>query len=207
MVKKRIESPQKLFTAKESEELSLKLDNLFKTLSVKEGIDQQDLVEQVRKEAEQEINNYNQDLRARAKNPEQLTVGLECTVLEVNYYHDSISFTPYSDMVFGGNSPSYSGGHVYRTEIRVNSGTLVEKLSFKGWIPLEAGDLLRAYITKGKKEFEKGELNFDSEYTPFQPAHFVERDYQPEECPSKIEKLRNGNVAATYNNDLKTTAK
>src|SRR3990167_6432290 len=66
---------------------------------------------------------YNQDLCARAKTAEQLTEGLECTVLEVNSYQGSTSFTPRSEMVIGGQSQSYGGGHVYRTEIRVNSGT------------------------------------------------------------------------------------
>lgn len=149
----------------------------------------------------QEDEQYNQDLRSRAKTPEQLTQGLECTVLEVNDYQGSTSFTPRSEIVIEGHSSSYRGGHTYRTELKVQSDTLVEKLEFKGWPPLEAGDTIRAYILKGKQEAEKsfGPSCRDPFHQGSQ-THLVERDYQPVEHPSKIEKLRDGKVVATYHN-------
>lgn len=163
-------------------------------MSLKE-VDPKDIVKKINEEYEK----YNQDLRAKAKTKEELTVGLECTVLEVNGYQGSTSFTPRSEMMIGGSSPSYGGGHTYRTEIKVESGTLVEKLNFKGWLHLEAGDGIRAYILKGQEEAERepfSGINFHSD----PKTHWVERDYQPVEHPAKIEKLRNGKVVSTYHN-------
>ncbi len=163
-------------------------------------------------ESKREDEKYNKCLRARAKTPEQLTVGLECVVQEAHGYQDLTSFTPRSEIVLGGRSNSYQGGHTYRTEIKVQSSTLVEKLEFNGWPFLEAGDMIRAYIFKGKREYERGLglilpetiKEFDSFFSKDQlanvPFHWVFRDYQPVEQPSKIEKLRDGKVVATYHN-------
>ncbi len=154
---------------------------------------------------------YNKDLRDRARTPKQLTGGLECTVLEINGYQNSTSFTPRSEMVIGGHSRSYRSGHVYRAEIKVQSGTLVEQLEFNGWPNLETGDMIKAYIFKGKKEYERGrgftppenveELpDFHREIFRDIPFHWVDRPYKSVEQPSKIEKLRDGKVVATYYN-------
>ncbi len=167
------------------------------------------MVEEKQKDFLAEIKNrfeqHNQELRAKAKTKEELTVDLECVVLEVNGYQNSTSFTPRSEIVIGGHSSSYRGGHVYSTEIKVESGTLVEKLEFKGWPPLEAGDTIgdtiKAYILKGKQESEKSFGPYWGD--PFDQGprtHLVERPYQPVEQPSKIEKLRDGKVVATYHN-------
>lgn len=152
--------------------------------------------------AEKEREQYNLELRARAKTEEQLTVGLECTVVDIHSYQSSTSFTPSSEIVLGGRSPTYGGGHVYRTEMKVESGTLVEKLEFAGWPPLEVGDSIKAYVMKGKPEPEKHSLgSFCNDSFDQEPkTHLVERDYQATEQPSKIEKLRNGKVVATYHN-------
>ncbi len=165
-----------------------KLDESLKPL---DGVSLGDLFESARHETEK----YNQDLRTRAKTPEQLTEGLECVVEEVNDYQGSTSVTDEPRM--GGPSTSQKTGHVYRTEIRVLTGTFVKKLKFKGWPHLEAGDTIKAYILKGQKESEKS-FEVDLYHNP--PSHWVERDYQPIEQPSKIEKLRDGKVVATYHN-------
>ncbi len=84
----------------------------------------------------------------------------------------------------------------------MQSGTIVEKLEFKGWPSLEAGDTIKAYIMKGKQEAEKLSFGFSS-VDPFDQGpktHLVVRDYQSVEQPSKIEKLRYGKVVATYHN-------
>jgi len=169
-----------------------KLDELLKPL---ENFTEQDVKEQIEK-LEQETKQYNEDLRARAKTPEQLTEGLKCTVLEVNEYQDSTH-------VYGewrsGPMRITNTGNTYHTEIRVKNGTLVEKLKFNGWPSLEKGDTIRAYILKGQEEAEKLHFEFKD---PYQDAktHLVERDYQAVERPSKIEKLRDGKVVATYHN-------
>jgi len=158
-----------------------------------------DLFESARQKSEQ----YNLDLQAKAKTKEELTVGLECTVLNVNGYQGSTSFTP-SDLPIGPYSgvSSHKTGDVYKLELLVDSNSPVQKLIFRGCWPLEAGDTIRAYILKGKEEAEK--LSFGpSCYDPLHQGprtHLVEREYQPVEQPSKIEKLRDGKVVATYHN-------
>ena len=149
--------------------------------------------------ANDQAKKYNEQLRTKAKTEAELTVGLECTVQEGNFYQGSTSFTPRSEMVIGGHSSSYSGGHTYHSEITVESETLVEKLQFKGWPPLEAGDTIRAYVLKGKQEYEKNVMDSGT-WDNTSHSHWVERDYQATEKPSKIEKLRDGRVVATYHN-------
>ena len=158
-----------------------------------EDVSIDDLFESARHATEK----HNQDLRVRAKTKEELTIGLECVVEEVNCYQGSTSFTPRSEMMIGGSSPSYGGGHTYQIEIKVNSKTLVEKLEFNGWPHLEAGDTVRAYILKGQTEYEKS-FEIDLHHNP--PSHWIGREYKPAEHPSKIEKLRDGKVVATYHN-------
>src|SRR3989338_3488159 len=179
-----------------------KLDQMFEQLKD----DPEALFKKIKKENE----NYNQELRAKAKTPEELTVGLEYVVADVNCYQGSTSFTPHSEIVLGGRSPTFNGGHTYRTELKVQSGTLVKKLEFYGWPPLEVGDVIKAYIFKGKQEYERGHevipktiKEFDSFFKGKSvnvPSHWIERKYQPVERPSKIEKLRDGKVVATYHN-------
>ncbi len=146
-------------------------------------------------EVEKENREYNDDLRARAKTREELIVSLECTVLEIHGYQGLTSV--HSEMRMGESSPYYNTGHTYRTEIKVQSDTSVEKLEFKGWPPLEAGDLLRAYIIRGELKYEK---TFRNDFNHNLLSHWIERDYQQVEHPIKIEKLRDGKVVATYHN-------
>ena len=152
--------------------------------------------------ARQETEKYNQELRAKAKSPEQLTVSLEGVIEGIDFYQGSVSFTPRSEMVIGGRSPSYSGGHVNYAEIKIQGESKVEKLKFDGWPHLEAGDTIRAYIFKGQKESEKCFEVFEVDWYHNPPSHWTERDYQPVEHPIKIEKLRGGKVIATYHNRL-----
>ena len=111
---------------KELDEMRKAFDKMFGPI---EDVNYDDLFESARHVTEQ----YNQDLRSRAKSPEQLTLGLECTVMEAHGYQGSTSV---SGEWREGTMQSFSSGHTYRTEIKVESGTLVEKLEFKGWPPL-----------------------------------------------------------------------
>ena len=163
------------------------------------------------KKAQKEDETYNKNLQKRARNLEQLTVGLECLVVESQYHQESTYFAPRSEIVLDGRSPRYSGGHLYRVELVVESDSSLQKLLFNGWPHLEAGDMIKAYIFKGKKEYEHGhrlivpdnleELpDFHRKIFKNIPFHWVERAYQSVEQPSKIEKLRDGKVVATYHN-------
>ncbi|GEM_PF-2881684 len=171
-------------------------DELDKMLEQLKDVDPKVLFNKIKEENEA----YNRELQARAKTPEQLTVGLECVIEGVNFYQSAGQATR-EPVQYGGSNSSYKTGHFLRTELSVRCDSLVQKLEFRGWPHLEVGDSIKAYIMKGKEEAEKsfGYLHRD----PFNqgPAtHLVERDYQPLEQPSKIEKLRNGLVVATYHN-------
>lgn len=147
--------------------------------------------------ARHETEKYNQDLRAKAKKKEELIVGLECVVQEVNQYQ-STGHASSGEVRYGGPPvSSYKTGNFLRSELSVSSDSPVQKLEFQGWPHLEVGDTIKAYILKGQKEYEKG-FGVDLHHNP--PSHWVERDYQPVEKPSKIEKLRDGKVVATYHN-------
>ncbi|HLC97917.1 MAG TPA: hypothetical protein VJC21_04010 [Candidatus Nanoarchaeia archaeon] len=156
-------------------------------------------IEEERKEAER----YNAELRTRAKTKEELMVLLECRVLSVEGYIAQSSFTPHSELRIGGTSPSYKTGDSSSLELAVESGTAVKHLHFKGLPPLEKGDTIRAYIFKGKEEYERVII---SERVPFilrrfgprTPTVLVEREFEENEQPFKIEKIRNGEVVATY---------
>ncbi|MDP3698453.1 MAG: hypothetical protein Q8R47_02605 [Nanoarchaeota archaeon] len=181
----------------EEKENKQKIDKILGPI---EDVTFDDLFESARQKAEQ----YDQELRAKAKTEEELTVGLECVVESVNFYQRTGRATD-GEVRYGGPPiSSYKTGHFLHTELSVKSDSLVQKLplvqklQFNGWPHFEAGDTIRAYILKGKKEAEKGfGRNFHSHHPK---THLVERDYQPIEQPSKIEKLRDGKVVATYHN-------
>lgn len=148
----------------------------------------------------QEDEQYNKDLRTRAKTQEELTVGLECVVESVDFYQRTGRATSKKARYGGPPVASHETGYFLHTELSVKSDSLVQKLEFKGWPPLEAGDTIKAYIMKGKEEPEK--LSFGSYHDPYQEpkTHLVDRPYRAVEQPSKIEKLRDGKVVATYHN-------
>src|SRR3989338_6671939 len=116
-------------------------------------------------------------------------------------------FTPESEIVYGGRSPSYSTGNMLHSEIKVNSTkTQIKTLEFPGWPNVERGDRIRAYVFKGKEEYLKQTDKMRAELYDFmqrigerrpKPV-FVERDFQEKETPLKIEKLVDGVVVATY---------
>lgn len=152
-------------------------------------------------EAQKEDDAYNRDLQKRAKTFEQLTVGLECVVESVNFYQVTGHATSGEVRYDGPALPSYKTGHFLRTELSVKSDSLVQKLGFNGWPHLEVGDIITAYIMKGKEETEKHFGSFRND--PFNQGpktHLVDRQYNTVEQPSKIEKLRDGKVVATYHN-------
>src|SRR3989338_4981041 len=150
MSKKRTSSWDPV-TAEDKKEL----DELLKPL---ENINPEDLVKKIKEETDQ----YNQDLRTKAKSPEQLTEGLECVVEGVNFYSRTCRASSGKVRYGGPSLPSYKTGHFLHTELSVKSDSPVQKLEFNGWPHLEAGDTIRAYILKGKKEPEKS----------FGPSHY-----------------------------------
>jgi hypothetical protein len=139
---------------------------------------------------------FNRELKKRAKTKEELTVAIECVVKGIISYNLSTSVTPQSEMVYGGKSISYKTGNVSHSEIKILSDTTVKELKFGGCPNVEKGDKIRAYILKGKEEFEK--KTFCISYDNDQKAFLVGRDFKEEELTFKIEKLWGNEVIATY---------
>lgn len=80
--------------------------------------------------------------------PDSLITVVECEVVSVKGETHSTSFTPHSEMMMGGRSPSYSGGDVYTLTMGVKSNSPINEITFRGMPPIRAGDLIRAHIVQ-----------------------------------------------------------
>jgi len=170
----------------------VRMDEIFAPLM---DLDPKDTVNKIN----ERIDLYNQELRAKSKPKEDLMVGLECVVKEADFYLRTAVAS--GVVLYGGPAPfSYKTGHFSNVVLVVESSSPVKKLEIDGWPRLETGDIIRAYILKGTEKAEK--FPFDQFHDPRREpkVHWVERDYEAVEKPSKIEKLRNGRVVATYHN-------
>jgi hypothetical protein len=88
------------------------------------------------------------ELKKKTKPLEELVQTEEFYVKSVLLQNYQSTFTPVSEMVFGGSSPTYSGGHSQITLLEViprNDDIPVENLTFKGMSTACAGDWI---ITK-----------------------------------------------------------
>ena len=144
---------------------------------------------------------FNQELRAKAKEPAQLLIPILCEVLYVTGVTHSTSFTPLSEVRFGGVSPNYEGGQVSRLEINVQTKAGIDKVIFIGLPPIHKGCLIRAYILKGEAVEEKSLGLGDFE----RPKHLIGRDFRKVEQAVKIDLLRNASgeleALATYTDE------
>lgn len=157
------------------------------------------------REQKEKDEKYNSDLRKKAKKYDELIVSFECDVKSLEGIARSISITPHSEARMGGQSPSYNTGHTCNLEITINpydKNIPIKKIEFIGWPPLEKDDMIRVYIFKGKEEYEQGYgITFsESEKRRTIPSHLVERDFKETERALKIEKIKYGDVVATYRN-------
>ncbi len=156
-------------------------------------------VDVVVKEGLEKQKAYNKQLRESARTPEQLTVGIECKVIDANFYQQGTSHTPRSEMRIGGNSPVYRTGDIYHLELIVDSNSPLKKITFNGWPHIEVGDLIKAYMIQGEYKFEKelfSEPVYHKSHTT--PKQLVPRELKEHEFPFKLEKLRDGLVVARY---------
>ncbi len=154
-------------------------------------------MEELEREAEANREKYNQELRAKAKKEEDLIIPVEFTARKV-YGHTSAerSYLRESDE---GIYTLYGTGRS-ELEVLVKGPAPFEKIIFPAIIPLEDGDRFRAYLFKGKREYEHGEVPLElagSAY-PMPASYFIERAFTSTEYALKIEKLKNKKVAATY---------
>src|SRR3989344_5924364 len=93
---------------------------------------------------EQGYNTFNRELRAKAKKPSELLIPVLCNVLYATGVTHSTSFTPKSEVRFGGVSPVYEGGQVSRLEINVQTEEGIDTVIFNGLPPINNGCLIIA---------------------------------------------------------------
>ena len=137
---------------------------------------------------------------------EQLIVPVECTVESIVSSTYNGRFNPQSEVCYGGHSPSYNTGNFLHSEIKVNTAdTPIRILEFPGWPHIERGDRIRAYVFKGKNEYATLHDKVTADLGAFihsigkkPKSVYVERPFEENESPVKIEKLVGGFVVATY---------
>ncbi|RME31575.1 hypothetical protein D6789_02280 [Candidatus Woesearchaeota archaeon] len=118
---------------------------------------------------------------------EELSVSLEATVVSVEC--SSLAYRR-SNGVIGPGSHSTASGRDYISTITINIDGPVKRLEFGGWPPLEKGDKIRAYVIAGDEVRDPLKRSSVTRYTP--------RELREKEKPFKLEKLRDGEVVATY---------
>jgi len=143
------------------------------------------------------IEQHNQDLRARAKSQDELTHQILCSVESTHNETRPITrdLTP---PVYGpGGKPQGVTGFYAEFRINIQSDTPVKTLIYRGGFPaIQSGDTIRAHVITGERVSEK-HPHPNISYIHVQ-THLVERDWQKQEVPIKIEKLRGGKPVDTY---------
>ncbi len=125
------------------------------------------------------------------------TVAVVCIVDKATGYTRAVHHTPHSEIRYGGHTPSYRTGETMRLELEVLTNTPVKKILFSGWPPLQKGDSIIAYVLKAEVKHDPTKRIMIGSQYKFQ-TYMVDRDFKEEEIASKIEKIVNGEVVATY---------
>lgn len=141
-----------------------------------------------------------EDLLARQRTEEQVTVPLELIVRDVIGWSESLKFTPESEIRLGGNARAYAAGNRQYSAIMVEGHDTVRVLKFPGWPPLETGERIRAYVFAGTyAPVNQAEALMETMgRRPQGERILVDRPLYEEESPLRIEKLRADRVVATY---------
>lgn len=116
-------------------------------------------------------------LESKSKKLNELIVSENFIVEEVISESYATSFTPKSEMVLGGYSPSYSVGHTSRLVLKVspdNKEIPVQTLNFSGSSIIKAGDYISAKIPKYKKSKYNGLFKKEKTF-------YFDRDFNSEE--------------------------
>ncbi|MEJ2267997.1 MAG: hypothetical protein P8X70_02890, partial [Nanoarchaeota archaeon] len=111
----------------------------------------------------------------------------EFTVLEVVAKSRAISFTPHSEMRFGGNSPVYRGGFTSRLVLKVspdNQDVPITTLNFEGFSIVKAGDYISAQIPKFSEI--RVETGFYSRPCNIDKVFYLDRDFNSEESAIEL---------------------
>lgn len=106
----------------------------------------------IEKERQKEI----KDLESRSKKLYELIASENFTVNAVIAESYATTYTPHSEIVFGGKSPVYHGGLTSRLILTVtpdNENTPVRKLTFDGISAVRGGDRISAKMPKYEEKF------------------------------------------------------
>jgi len=150
------------------------------------------IMQDAEKKRQQEI----ADLESRSKKLYELVATENFTVNEVVAESYTTSFTPYSEMSFGGSSPVYRGGFTSRLVLKVspdNRDVPVATLNFDGLSVVKAGDYIAAQIPR----FEEKRIGTGFHSRPYDrdKVFYFDRDFNPEESAIELTLLStDGNV-------------
>jgi hypothetical protein len=142
-------------------------------------------IARLRRNRERRDDTYNRSLRKRVKTREELSQPIEFEVISATYHF------PAGDRMTP-DSPSYGvGRNAYRLHVQGKVGIPVESLIGRGFLSINAGDHIRAYIFNGEYEPLRGVGNLDDAVLGEEDSRLVlvERALKPEETPLRIEKL------------------
>ena len=155
-------------------------------------LDINSIMRDAEKKREQEI----RDFESRSKHLYELVATENFTVDEVVAESCATSFTPDSEMRFGGSSPVYNGGFTSRLVLKVspnNQDVPITALNFDGLSVVKAGDYISAQIPR----FEEKRVGteFLSESYDRDRVFYFDRDFEPEESAIELTLLSaDGNV-------------
>ncbi|RLE39592.1 hypothetical protein DRJ17_00140 [Candidatus Woesearchaeota archaeon] len=144
-------------------------------------------LDKIMKDGEKKRQKEIEDLESRSKPLSELIVTENFSVDEVVSESYVTSFTPYSEMVFGGKPPVYKGGFTLRLLLRVspeNPDIPIRTLIFDGVSVVRVGDCISAKIPKYEKKriysgFHSGPCDRDRVF-------YLDRDFNPEESAIEL---------------------
>lgn len=136
------------------------------------------------------------DLESRSIYLYELVATENFTVAEVIAESYTTSFTPHSEIRFGGRSPVYSGGFTSKLVLKVladNQDVPVTTLNFDGFSVVKAGDYISAQIPR----FEEKRVGTGFHSRPYDRdrVFYFDRNFNPEESAIELALFSNdGNV-------------
>jgi hypothetical protein len=138
-------------------------------------------------DAEKEKQKKVVDLKSHSKKLYELVVTEKFTVHDVVAESYATSFTPHSEMRFGGSSPVYRGGFTSRLVLKVspdNQDVPITTLNFEGFSIVKAGDYISAQIPKFVER--RVETGFHSRPYNRDKVLYFDRDFNPEESAVEL---------------------
>lgn len=136
------------------------------------------------------------DFESRSRQLYELIATEKFTVGEVVAETYATSFTPRSEVRFGGRSPVYRGGFTSKLVLKVspdNQDVPVTTLNFNGFSIVKAGDYISAQIPR----FEEKRVGTGLPFGPYNKddVFYLDRAFSPEEVAIELALLSaDGNV-------------